>query len=485
MLAAGALCVSAELLDAKNDRSGTGSTSSNDSQDPWVQVPHTLSRIRPPQFPDRQFNITQFGAVGDNKTDCTQAFQSAITKCYTAGGGRVMVPPGEFASGAIRLRSGVNLHVSQGATVRFSQDPRKYPLVFTRWEGIELMNFSPFIYAFEQENIAISGKGTIDGNSGCQHWWPWKGGRACGWTEGQPNQLKDRNLLHEMGEKGIPVGDRIFGEGHYLRPQFIQPYRCKNVLIEGVTLLNSPMWQVNPVLCTNVTIQGLTISSFGPNTDGCDPESCTDVLIKDCFFNTGDDCIAIKSGRNADGRRVHVPSENIVIQGCHMKNGHGGVTVGSEISGGVRNVFAENCHMDSPRLDDAVRIKNNAMRGGDIENIYVRNIDVGQVSAAGLSIDFYYEEGEAGGFTPVVRNVEIRNMNVREAKYALYLRGFKNAPIDKIQLANCDFQDVAQPNVLENVEDISLKNVRINGKVATPPGKSDGATMFPSRAGVS
>ncbi|MHB8755826.1 MAG: glycoside hydrolase family 28 protein [Candidatus Acidiferrales bacterium] len=167
------------------------------------------------------------------------------------------------------------------------------------------MNFSPFIYAFEQENIAITGRGTIDGNSSCQHWWPWKGSRTCGWQQGDPDQSKDRNLLHEMGEKGVPVSSRVFGEGHYLRPQFIQPYRCKNVLIEGVTLLNSPMWQVNPVLCTNVTVQGLTISSFGPNTDGCDPESCADVLIKNCFFNTGDDCIAIKSGRNADGRRVH------------------------------------------------------------------------------------------------------------------------------------------------------------------------------------
>jgi polygalacturonase len=432
--------------------------------DPWEDVPRILGRITPPRFPDGEFNILKFGALGDNKANCTEAFQRAVSACHASGGGRVFVPKGQFVTGAIQLLSGVNLHLAEGATIRFSRDPREYPLVFTRWEGIELINISPFIYAFEQENIAITGEGTIDGNSDCQHWWPWKGRRVCGWKEGDPDQTKDRNLLHEMGEKGVPIGERVFGEGHYLRPQFIQPYRCKNVLIEGVTLLNSPMWQVHPVLCTNVIVRKLTIDSSGPNTDGCDPESCTDVLIEDCVFNTGDDCIAIKSGRNADGRRLRTPSQNIVIRGCRMKNGHGGVTVGSEISGGVRNVFAENCRMDSPGLDDVLRIKNNSARGGVVENIYARNIQVGQVAFAGISIDFYYEEGEKGEFKPVVRNVEVRDLKVQQTKYALYLRGFKNAPIENVRLVDSDFVHATQPNVVENVKDISLENVRINGK---------------------
>ncbi len=435
------------------------------AQDAWDEVPKILGRIKPPAFPARDFEITKFGAVGDSKTDCTEAFQKAIAGCNRAGGGRVVVPKGEFVSGAIRLKSNVNLHVSSGGTIRFTRNTRKYPLVHTRWEGIELMNYSSFVYAFGEENIAITGQGTIDGNCDCAHWWPWKGRLNCGWKNGEPDQAKDRSLLFDMAERGVPVSERVFGEGHYLRPQFIQPYRCKNVLIEGVTLLNAPMWQVHPVLCTNVTVQGLTISSFGPNTDGCDPESCTDVLIKGCFFDTGDDCIAIKSGRNADGRRVNAPSQNIVIQGCHMKDGHGGVTIGSEISGGVRNVFAEGCQMDSPHLDIAVRIKNNAMRGGLLENIYVRNVDVGQVAMAGVSIDFFYEEGEAGKFTPVVRNVDIRNLRTQKAKYALYLRGFKNAPIEGVRLSDCDFEGVATPNLLENVKDISFRNVRVNGKL--------------------
>lgn len=438
------------------------------SPDPWDAVPQILRRIKPPIFPDRNFDITPFGALGNNKADCTEAFQKAIAECHRACGGRVVVPRGEFLTGAIHLKSNVNLHLDPGATIRFSRDPRQYPLVFTRWEGVELMNYSPFIYAFEQENIAITGQGTIDGNADCAHWWPWKGRRECGWKAGDPNQTPDRNHLFDLAERGASVKDRVFGAGHFLRPNFIEPYRCKNVFIEGVTLLNSPMWQVHPVLCTNVTVQGLTISSFGPNTDGCDPECCADVLIKDCFFNTGDDCIAIKSGRNADGRRVRVPSQNLIIQGCRMKDGHGGVTVGSEISGGVRNVFAEDCRMDSPNLDMAVRLKNNAMRGGLLENIYVRNVNVGQVATAGVSIDFYYEEGEHGKFTPVVRHVEIRNLKVQKAEYALYLRGFRNAPIRDIRLVDCDFAQVARPNVIENVEELSLREVRINGKLVNP-----------------
>lgn len=433
--------------------------------DPWRELPRILARIKPPVFPSRSFDIKTYGAVGDNKTDNTAAFKAAIAACGKAGGGRVVVPAGEFVTGAIELKSRVNLHLDDRSTVRFTRDQAMYPMVFTRWEGMELMNFSPFIYAFEQRDIAVTGSGTIDGNCDCDHWWPWKGRTNCGWKKGEPDQDADRNNLLAMVERGVPVHERVFGPGHYLRPQFIQPYRCENVLIEGVRLLNAPMWQVHPVLCTNVTVKDLYIKSDGPNTDGCDPESCRDVLISNCYFDTGDDCIAIKAGRNADGRRVHTPSENIVIQKCRMKNGHGGVTIGSEISGGVRNVFAEDCKLDSPELDFAVRLKNNAMRGGLLENIFVRNLEVGQVAKAAVTIDFYYEEGEAGKFTPVVRNVVIRNMKMRKAEYALYLRGFKTAPIRDVVIQDCDFGGVAKPNLLENAEGISMRNVKINGRV--------------------
>jgi polygalacturonase len=441
--------------------------------DPWSQVPGILARIKAPLFARRDFPVTRFGAVGNARADCTEAFARAIAACNKAGGGRVIVPEGEFVTGAIQLKSNVNLHVTKNATIRFSRDPKKYlPLVFTRWEGMELMNYSPFIYAFAQRNVAITGEGIIDGQADCDHWWPWKGRTGCGWKKGDPEQSNARKLLYEMVDKGTAVNERIFGEGSYLRPMFIQPYRCTNVLIEGVTLRHSPMWQLHPVLCTNVTIRGVHVEreagatdQTGPNADGCDPESCKDVLIKDCVFATGDDCIAIKAGRNNDGRRVGIPSENIIIQGCQMQDGHGGITVGSEISGGVRNVFAENCKLDSPSLNIAIRFKNNALRGGRLENFYFRNIEVGQVGDATITADFNYEEGENGPFIPTLRHVVVENLKSGKSKHALDLQGLTKAHVSDVQLNNCTFDNVAGGNILKNVDGLTLHNVRINGQL--------------------
>lgn len=437
------------------------------ADDPWkVVMPKILGRIKPPVFPKRDFLITRYGAVGDGKTDCTGAFGKAIAACNRAGGGRVMVPGGSFVTGPIHLKSNVNLHLTPEATIKFSQNPADYlPAVFSRWEGMELMNYSPLIYAFGQKNIAITGTGVLDGQSNNEVWWPWNGRPQYGWKTGAPNQRKSRTSLVEMIERDVEVSERLFGEGHFLRPQFIQPYRCQNVLIQGVTIKNSPMWEIHPVLCTNVTVERVSISTHGPNNDGCNPESCKDVLIKDCYFDTGDDCIAIKSGRNADGRRLNVPTENIVIQGCRMKDGHGGITVGSEISGGVRNLFAENCRLDSENLDHALRIKNNAMRGGLLENLYFRNIEIGQVAHAAITIDFNYEEGAKGGFTPVVRNFVVSGLSSGKSRYALDVQGFKDAPIYDLRLADCSFSNVAEPDIINNVKGLTLKNVRINGKL--------------------
>lgn len=432
--------------------------------DPWQRVPSILARIRPPMFPDRDFDVTHYGAVGDGKALCTTAFRDAIAACAAAGGGRVVVPAGRFLTGAIHLESHVALHVAGGATIAFSRDPRDYlPQVLTRFEGTELMNYSPFIYALDKVDVAITGEGTLDGQADNEHWWSWKGSREFGWKPGDPNYDAARQRLLAMAERRAPVSQRVFGEGDYLRPNFIQPYRCRNVLIEGVTIVNSPMWEIHPVLCTNVTVRHVTIDSLGPNNDGCDPESCRDVLIDACIFNTGDDCIAIKSGRNADGRRLHVPSENIVVRNCEMRDGHGGVTVGSEISGDCRYVFAEGCRMNSPRLDRALRLKNNASRGGVLEHIYMRNVTIGDVAQAVLDIDFYYEEGPRGAYTPVARDVELRGVTSDASKYALYVRGYPNAVIDDIRVIDCTFKHVARPNVIEHAANVVLRDVRING----------------------
>jgi polygalacturonase len=431
------------------------------ADDPWSGIAEILKRIQPPTFPARDFEVTRYGAKGDGKTDCSSAFERAIGEASGSGGGRVVVPEGVFLTGAIHLKSGVNLHTAKGAVVRFVPDARRYPIVLTRFEGLECMNYSPFVYAFEQRNIAITGEGTFDGQASCEHWWGWSGKRDCGTAAG--DQRKARAALMDMAERGVPVEKRVFGEGGWLRPMFIQPYRSANVLIEGITIVNSPMYHMHPVLCRNVTVRGVTASSHGPNNDGCNPESSSDVLIDACTFDTGDDCIAIKSGRNNDGRRLHTASENIVVQNCTMKDGHGGVTMGSECSGGIRNVFARNCHMDSARLDRILRFKNNAVRGGVIEHVYMRDIDAGQVAGPAIEVDFQYEEGANGPFTPVVRDVELVNVKCRKAGAALSLRGYKSAPIRDVRLHHCVFQSVEKPNVIENVEGLVLDDVKIGG----------------------
>ncbi|GAB4374911.1 MAG: exopolygalacturonase PelB [Calditrichia bacterium] len=434
----------------------------------WEQVPEILSQIVPPTFPERDFLITDYGAIGDGQTDCSEAFARAIRACSEAGGGRVVVPEGIFLTGAIHLKSNVNLHITKNATIRFSTDPQKYlPVVYTRFEGVECMNYSPFIYAYEAENIAITGSGTLDGQAGNDNWWQWKGRAATGWEAGEPNQNRDREALFRMGEEGLPVQERIFGENHYLRPNFIQPYKCKNILIDSITVVRSPMWEIHPVLCENVTVQNVRVISHGPNNDGCNPESSKNVLIRNSYFDTGDDCIAIKSGRNADGRRVNVHSENIVIQKCTMKDGHGGVVIGSEMSGGVRNIFVEDCVMDSPNLERALRIKTNSMRGGVVENIFMRNVTVGEVSDAVIRVNFNYGEGDVGNHIPVVRNIYIKNVTSKKSQYALYLAGYERSVISNFFLENCRFDGVEKGNMLMHYQNLNMKNVFINGQIVS------------------
>lgn len=432
---------------------------------PWNEAEKILKEICVPQFPVKTFDITKFGAIGDGVMDCTEAFRMAIKECSKNGGGKVLVPKGTFLTGAIHLLSNVNLEITEHAVVKFSTDPQKYlPVVFTRWEGVECMNYSPLIYAFEQENIAVTGSGILDGQGSVSNWWSWKGNKKDGWKEGMPNQKIGRDKMFEMAENNIPPKQRIFGDGYYLRPSFFQPYKCKNVLIDGITFKNSPMWFIHPVLCENVTVNNVTVEGLGPNNDGCDPESSKNVLIKNCYFNTGDDCIAIKSGRNNDGRRINVPSENIIIQNCVMKEGHGGVVIGSEISGGVRNVFAENCIMSSSNLERAIRIKTNSIRGGIIENIFVRDLKVGEVSEAVLKIDYYYEEGDAGQFTPKVRNVQLENVESQKSPYAIWIKAYDRSPVENLVLKNCRFADVSNTNILENVDEPQFFRVLFGGK---------------------
>ncbi|MFT3783965.1 MAG: glycoside hydrolase family 28 protein [Nibricoccus sp.] len=417
-----------------------------------------LARIKAPVFAARDYTITDFGAVAG--ADATAAIAKAIAACNAAGGGRVVVPQGEWTTGAIHLRSNVNLHLVKGSTLLFKTDPAAYlPVVQTRWEGVECMNYSPFIYAWEQENIAVTGEGTLDGAASYEagNWWSWT-------VKGDDKKSKATASivkLNEMSTQNVPVKERIFGAGHFLRPSFFQPYRCRNVMIEGVTILRSPMWEITPAFCTNVIVRGVKINSHGPNNDGCDPDSCRDVLIEDCVFDTGDDCIAIKSGRNDDGRRVGIPAENHIIRNCVMKDGHGGVVIGSEIAGGCRNIFVDNCKMDSPNLERGLRFKSNARRGGVVENVYMRNVEIGRVAEAILTVDHQYEEGAQGDFQPVVRNVVIENVTSKSSPRVVWIAGIPQGTIDNILFKNCTFAGIETAEVMENAGRLTLEKVTI------------------------
>lgn len=444
-----------------------------DDPDAWAEAAAIRARIRPPTFPRaNRFTPQQFGGAADGRTDNTDAIRKAVQAASNSpGGGRVVCEGGVFLTGPIHLLSNVELHIDRESTLRFSTNPADYfPPVLTRYEGTEFMGVSPFIYAYGQQNIAITGHGVLDGSASTDNWWAHK--RGADGLEGDPARLR------RLAEEGVPVDQRVFGPETTIRPQFIQPYRCRNVLIDGVTLVRSPMWEIHPVECENVTVRRVTISSHGPNNDGCDPESCRDVLIENCVFDTGDDCIAIKSGRNADGRRLNRPSENIIVSGCTMLDGHGGVTLGSEISGGVRNVFVENCRMDSPRLNTAIRFKNNAARGGSLTNIHVRDVTIGQVARAAVTIDYNYGEGANGAFTPVFDGLTMDRVLVGRCERVLDLQGFETAPIRNIRIRNCDFVRAAEPDIVSNVQGLTYHEVRRNGRAVDGP--TPGAVVRPA-----
>jgi polygalacturonase len=438
---------------------------------PWSKMYEILDSVKPVSFPDKIFKVEDFGAISDGVYNNTEAFKNAINKCTESGGGKVLISAGTYYTGPIHLEDNVNLHLEEGAVILFSTNPKDYyPLVHTSYEGTELFNYSPLIYAYKKKNIAVTGKGILNGQASNENWWPWCGKDSYGWRSGMGQQKDSLNLpvLMEMGENNTPVEERIFGENHFLRPSFFQPFDCVNVMIEGVKIINAPFWVIHPIKSVNVIVDGVTVESHGPNNDGCDPEYSKNVIIRNCTFNTGDDCIAIKSGRNGDGRRVAIKSENIVIQNCKMIDGHGGVVIGSEISAGVKNVFAENCVMDSPNLDRAIRIKTNSKRGGTIEDVFVRNIEVGQVKEAVLKVNMFYGiyGAQTGDFIPVVKNISLENITVKNGgKFGILAKGYEESPISNITLKNVIIEKVEAPYSLENVKNLTFIDTYINGKL--------------------
>ena len=409
--------------------------------------------IQLPKIAERQFLITSFGA----KTTATAAQnQKAINRVISLvskkGGGKVIIPKGTWNTGAIELKSHVNLVLEEGATLHFAFEPKLYPLVRTSWEGLACWNYSPCIYAYKATDIAITGKGTIDGGGNNDTFWQWNGSPRFGYKEGvtkESQKLGSRSKLLKMAEDGVPFDERKFGMGYGLRPQLVNMVRCERILIKDVKMINSPFWVIHPLLSKNITVDGVYVWNEGPNGDGCDPEACENVLIQNCVFHTGDDCIAIKSGRNNDGRLWNQPSRNIIIRNCKMEDGHGGVVIGSEISGGCENVYAENCVMDSPHLERILRIKTNNCRGGQVQNINMRNVVVGQCKEAVVKINLDYERKEIcyRGFEPIVNNVNVENVTCQKSDYGVLIIGRDS---------------------LENVYDINIKNCKFDGVVKEP-----------------
>ncbi len=436
----------------------------------WNESKKIEKSIKKTSFPKKTVSILDFGAKDGAGNLNHEAINRAILACNQQGGGTVIVPRGEFFTGPITLKSTVRLHLEEGAELKFSPDKSLYtPTVLTRWEGLDCYNLRPLIYAYGETNIAITGKGIIDGQGTNENWWSMCGSPRYGWKEGMVAQRNGgRAKLLQYAETFTPIDQRQMTYEDGLRPQLINFYHCNTILIEDLTLKNSPFWVIHPLFCESVIVRGVKVYSHGPNSDGCDPESSKNVLIENCIFDTGDDCIAIKSGRNADGRKWSVPSENIIVRNCEMKDGHGGVVIGSEISGGYRNLFVENCRMDSPNLERVIRIKTNNCRGGLIENVFVRNIEVGQCREAVLKINLLYESNELcdRSFPPLVRNVYLDNVTSQKSRYGILITGYDDqVNISNINVTNSKFNNVARGNQIKGAEKVSLKEVYVNGKI--------------------
>jgi polygalacturonase len=425
-----------------------------------------------PSFPDAWFPVTDHGAVGDGTTDCTAAVRAAVHACHAAGGGHVLIPPGRWATGAVHLLSGVDLHVAEGATVLFSTDPAAYlPVVRTRWQGIEVLNYSPLIYAYGRRDIAVTGRGVLDARSDTAHWWPWKGSGQYGWQPGMPNERADWATLEQWGAQGVPVPDRVLGAGHFLRPSFVQPYACENVLIEGVTLRNSPFWNIHPVLSRNITVRDVRIECEGPNSDGCDPDSCENVTIERVTFATHDDCIAIKSGRDEDGRRVGVPSRRIRIQDCVYLSGGAAVAIGSEMSGGVSDVVARRLHLPfdtdlgEASLASVLNVKSTPARGGYVRDVRVTDVDAPAWTYVPFEVTFQYAGGTGGEQPAEVSRLSTERWSVGgPCEYPVRVRGLPEAPVSGVRLDRLTFDDAAQDMLLRSVTDLSVHRVTVNGR---------------------
>jgi polygalacturonase len=399
----------------------------------------------------------------------TEIINKTIDRLNANGGGTLFFPAGTYLTGAIKMKSNITLELEAGATIRFSDNFDDYlPFVEMRHEGILMKSFSPLIYAVDAENITIKGQGKLDGQG--KKWWD-EFFRVI--MDVDKNGMRDINNYQPMWDKANDV-KKLYAETNedyitsmkrrFFRPPFIQPIRCKNVRIEGVTIVNSPFWTINPEFCENVTVDGVTIANpLSPNTDGINPESCRYVHISNCHISVGDDCITLKSGRDLQARNLNFPDENITITNCTMLAGHGGVVIGSEMSGGVKKVVISNCVFDG--TDRGIRIKSTRGRGGVVEDIQVNNIVMKDIKEEAITLDMLYTKMPLESMserTPVFRNIHISNLTGTNVLIPIKIRGLEESPITDITFTNINIT-AKQKCVFQNYKRVVLKDVLVNG----------------------
>ena len=412
-----------------------------------IEAPFPMPHLQRPVFPDRVVSIADHGAVAGGTVKNTAAIKAAIEAVHAAGGGRVLVPGGVWLTGPVHLKSGIDLHLAAGAVLRFSDEFADYlPPVFVRSGGIELWNYSPLIYARDGTGIAITGPGRLDGNA--RAWWPWK--------------TKESRRGFDAGAAGTPVEQRVFGTPEAaIRPSFVGLVSCTNVLLEGFTIGSGPNWTIHPIYCENVIVRRVTVATDGPNNDGIDPDSCRNVLIEHCVFDTGDDCVVLKSGYDHDGRRVGRPTENVVMRHCSARRGHGGLVIGSEMSGSVRNVFMHDCDFEG--TDRVLRIKSRPGRGGVVERVWVENVTARGMKreVVILNMDYSADKNPVTDLHPPrFRDIHVKHLAAAGAPVAIRIVGMESSPIERVSFA--DMAIVAEAGVVaKHAAGVSFERVAI------------------------
>ena len=467
----------------------------------YNRLPFKMEEVQLPSFPDYQVSITEFGAVPDGITLNTKAFNDAINHVYEKGGGTVVVPEGLWLTGPIEMRSNVNLYTEYNALVYFSEDHSLYPIIETSFEGLDTRRCQSPISAWYCENIAITGHGTFDGNGDT-----WRAVKKSKLTESQWNRLikkggivdgttwypsegslKGKNACVDFNNPtGIETMEDWLSIRDWLRPVLLNFVKCKRVLIEGCTFKNSPAWCLHPRSCDHITLNKVTVVNpwYSQNGDALDLESCTNAIIANCHFDAGDDAICLKSGKNEDGRRRGEPCKNVIIQNNVVLHGHGGFVVGSEMSGGVQNIFVDNCTFMG--TDVGLRFKSCRGRGGLVENIFISNINMINIPNEAIIFNLFYngksraevtydEDGNMSGElvpiseeTPIFRNIYIDNVTCKGAGRAIFFNGLPEMRIANINLDNIIITDAKEGAIFQESQDITINNLSIETTDGSP-----------------